>query len=78
MNTFSDSLSTALQLVLSGDAGLWTVVMRSLAVSASACLLACGLGTIASLLGHTWWRRAVGWDPAAGGALRAGGTGAKP
>ncbi|MGE0099562.1 MAG: ABC transporter permease [Hydrogenophaga sp.] len=46
MNTFSDSLVTALQLVLSGDPGLWTVVMRSLAVSATACLLACGLGLV--------------------------------
>ncbi len=44
MNTFSDSVTTALQLVLSGDPGLWAVVMRSLSVSAMACLLACGLG----------------------------------
>ena len=46
MNTFSDSLVTAMQLVLSGDPGLWAVVMRSLAVSATACLLACGLGLV--------------------------------
>ena len=46
MNTFSDSLVTALRLILSGDPGLWTVVMRSLAVSATACLLACGLGLL--------------------------------
>ena len=46
MNTFSDSLVTALHLVLSGDPGLWSVVMRSLAVSATACLLACGLGLV--------------------------------
>jgi tungstate transport system permease protein len=46
MNTFSDSVTTALQLVLSGDPGLWAVVLRSLAVSAMACLLACGLGLV--------------------------------
>ncbi|AOF83999.1 binding--dependent transport system inner membrane component family protein [Hydrogenophaga sp. RAC07] len=46
MNTFSDSVTTALQLVLSGDPGLWAVVGRSLAVSAMACLLACGLGLV--------------------------------
>ncbi|MFN7122281.1 MAG: ABC transporter permease [Hydrogenophaga sp.] len=46
MNTFSDSVTTALQLVFSGDAGLWAVVLRSLAVSATACLLACGLGLV--------------------------------
>jgi tungstate transport system permease protein len=46
MNTFSDSVATALQLILSGDPGLWAVVMRSLAVSATACLLACGLGLL--------------------------------
>jgi tungstate transport system permease protein len=44
MNTFSDSAGTALQLILSGDAGLWAIVLRSLAVSATACLLACSLG----------------------------------
>lgn len=44
MNTLSESLHTALALVLTGDAGLWTVVARSLAVSATACLIACGLG----------------------------------
>ena len=46
MNTFSDSVSTALQLVVSGDPGLWSVVIRSLSVSALACLLACGLGLV--------------------------------
>lgn len=46
MNTFSDSIVTALQLVLSGDASLWAIVARSLAVSATACLLACGLGLL--------------------------------
>ena len=46
MNAFSDSLTTALQLVVSGDAGLWAIVSRSLAVSATACLLACGIGLL--------------------------------
>jgi len=46
MNTFSDSAGTALQLILSGDAGLWAIVSRSLAVSATACLLACGVGLL--------------------------------
>ncbi len=44
MNTFTDSLVLAGQLVLSGDATLWGVVARSLAVSGLACLLAYGLG----------------------------------
>ncbi|MCY1543303.1 Tungstate uptake system permease protein TupB [compost metagenome] len=39
-------MGTALQLILSGDAGLWTIVMRSLAVSATACLLACSVGLL--------------------------------
>ena len=46
MNSFSDSATTALQLILSGDASLWAIVLRSLAVSATACLLACGLGLV--------------------------------
>ncbi|MDP2263071.1 MAG: ABC transporter permease [Hydrogenophaga sp.] len=46
MNTFSDSVATALQLILSGDPGLWAVVLRSLAVSALACALACGFGLV--------------------------------
>lgn len=46
MNTFSDSVATAFQLVLSGDTGLWLVVWRSLAVSATACLIACGAGLV--------------------------------
>jgi len=50
MNSFVESLSVALQLVLSGDAALWQIVGRSLAVSATACLLACGIG----LLIGTW------------------------
>lgn len=44
MNSFSDSVTTALALVISGDAALWAIVSRSLAVSATACLIACGLG----------------------------------
>jgi len=46
MNTFSDSAGTALQLIVSGDAGLWAIVTRSLAVSATACLLACSIGLL--------------------------------
>jgi tungstate transport system permease protein len=44
MNTFSDSALTALNLVTSFDPALWVVVTRSLAVSATACLLAYGVG----------------------------------
>jgi len=46
MNTFADSVSTALQLVWAGDAALWSVVTRSLAVSATACLIACSAGLL--------------------------------
>jgi len=46
MNGFSDSLATAFGLITSGDADLWTVVARSLAVSATACAIACGLGLL--------------------------------
>lgn len=44
MTGFSESIWTALQLLTSGDAVLWSVVRRSLSVSATACLLACSLG----------------------------------
>ena len=44
MNTFSDSVLTALHLITSFDNALWVVVIRSLAVSATACLLAYGVG----------------------------------
>ena len=44
MNTFSDSVLTALDLVVALDPTLWAVVGRSLAVSATACLLAYALG----------------------------------
>ena len=47
MTTFTDSLSTALQLVVSADASLLAIVGRSLAVSATACALACALGLVA-------------------------------
>lgn len=46
MNTFSDSLATALRLITSFDPVLWTVVVRSLAVSATACALAYVLGVV--------------------------------
>ncbi len=46
MNTFSDSAATALQLILGADPMLWSIVARSLAVSATACLLACGAGLL--------------------------------
>jgi tungstate transport system permease protein len=46
MSTFSESAATALALIASFDPGLWTVVGRSLAVSATACVLACGLGLV--------------------------------
>ena len=46
MNSFADSLTTAISLVLSGETSLWAIVARSLAVSATACVLACGLGLL--------------------------------
>jgi len=47
MNSFSDSAATALALVAGFDATLVAIVLRSLAVSAAACALACSLGMIA-------------------------------
>ena len=47
MNTFADSLRTAMALIASGDPTFWSIVARSLAVSATACALACGLGLLA-------------------------------
>jgi len=47
MATFTDSAATALQLILSNDPALMAIVGRSLAVSASACLIACALGLVA-------------------------------
>lgn len=44
MSSFTDSVTTAVQLIVSGDAGLLAIVLRSLAVSAAACALACVVG----------------------------------
>ncbi len=46
MNTFTDSVTTALHLVTSFDPALWRIVARSLAVSATACVIAYGLGVL--------------------------------
>lgn len=46
MNTFAQSGVAAWQLLVSGDPVLLAIVGRSLAVSASACVLACGLGLL--------------------------------
>ncbi|MBO9679467.1 MAG: ABC transporter permease [Acidovorax sp.] len=46
MSTVSESVSVALQLITSADPALWTIVGRSLAVSATACALSCGLGLV--------------------------------
>jgi len=46
MNTFSDSASTALQLIAGADPMLLSIVARSLAVSSVACLIACGAGVL--------------------------------
>lgn len=46
MSTFSESATTALALISTFDAGLWTIVGRSLAVSATACAIACGGGLV--------------------------------
>ena len=46
MNTFSDSAATALSLIAGADPALLSIVARSLAVSATACLLACGVGLL--------------------------------
>ncbi|GAB3649370.1 ABC transporter permease [Ramlibacter alkalitolerans] len=46
MNTFQESLARALQLVAGGDAALFAIVTRSLAVSGLACLLACVFGLV--------------------------------
>jgi len=47
MNTFSESMATALALMVSMDPALWSVVTRSLAVSGTATVLACCLGMAA-------------------------------
>ncbi|MBC7379992.1 MAG: ABC transporter permease [Burkholderiaceae bacterium] len=46
MNTFTQSAATALNLVTSLDPALMAIVGRSLGVSASACIVACGLGLV--------------------------------
>lgn len=46
MNTFSDSFSTALALITSLDPVLASIALRSLAISAMACALACGAGLL--------------------------------
>ena len=46
MNTFSTSVSTAFSLITSFDPLLGGIVLRSLAVSACACLLACSAGLL--------------------------------
>ena len=57
MNTFADSARTALALITNFDPGLWTIVARSLAVSATACAIAYGLGLAAGAwLGVTRFR----------------------
>ncbi len=50
MGAFGDSLQTAIDLIVTGDAALLRVVLLSLAVSGSACALAAGFG----LLGGAW------------------------
>ncbi|UCU98194.1 ABC transporter permease [Acidovorax radicis] len=46
MSTVSESVSVALQLITSSDPALWSIVSRSLAVSATASALSCGLGLV--------------------------------
>ncbi|WP_341685761.1 ABC transporter permease [Limnohabitans sp.] len=47
MNTFADSVCTALDLVLSFDAQLWSIVGRSLSVSSVSSVIGCLLGMAA-------------------------------
>jgi len=46
MNSFAQSAGVALDVMTSGDPMLWAIVSRSLAVSATACALACGAGLL--------------------------------
>jgi tungstate transport system permease protein len=46
MNTFSDSAATALGLIAGADPVLGAIVVRSLAVSATACVIACVIGLV--------------------------------
>jgi tungstate transport system permease protein len=50
MTSFTESASTALQLIVSLDSGLLSIVGRSLSVSATACIIACAVG----LIGGAW------------------------
>ena len=50
MDSFADSVRVAFDLVVHGDARLWSVVGLSLAVSACACALAAGFGLAAGAL----------------------------
>ena len=50
MNTFSDSVVTALHLLIAFDPQLWVIVGRSLAVSATACVIGYGLGVLLGAL----------------------------
>ena len=61
MNTFADSVSTALDLVLSLDAQLWSIVGRSLSVSSVSSVIGCLLGmaagawlAVARFAGRAW------------------------
>jgi tungstate transport system permease protein len=47
LNSFAESLRTALHLLLDADPALWRTVRLSLAVSGSACLIAAGFGLAA-------------------------------
>jgi tungstate transport system permease protein len=46
VTSFTDSISAALHLIVDMDSGLLTIVGRSLAVSGTACAIACGLGLV--------------------------------
>jgi tungstate transport system permease protein len=46
VDTFSQSAATAFQLIAGADPLLWSIVTRSLAVSATACALACAAGLL--------------------------------
>jgi ABC-type tungstate transport system substrate-binding protein len=46
MNTFSESFGVALSLITQADAALWAIVVLSLRVSATACVLGAGLGLL--------------------------------
>jgi tungstate transport system permease protein len=46
MNTFADSADAAGHLIFGGDAGLLAIVGRSVAISGTACFLACGFGLV--------------------------------